>query len=83
MNALASRAVVRNPACVNPAHLEAVTHRENVLRGAGVSAIQARKTHCKHGHEFTPENTMKVRTPSGNGGRRCRTCDRIRKRITA
>lgn len=37
--------------CVNPAHLEPVTHLENAHRGA-----HATKTHCKHGHEFTPEN---------------------------
>ena len=36
----------RNRACVNPAHLEPVTHRENMRRG-----VQARKTHCKHEHE--------------------------------
>jgi hypothetical protein len=39
-------------ACVNPDHLEAVTHRENVLRGTGVSAINARKTSCPRGHPY-------------------------------
>lgn len=57
-------------ACVNPDHLEAVTHRENVLRGIGPSAIHAAQTHCIHGHEFTPENT-KIRS---DGGRRCLAC---------
>lgn len=61
----------RNPACVNPDHLEPVTHRENVLRGDSPTAINARKTHCKRGHEFTVENTYV--TPS-TGGRNCRTC---------
>lgn len=56
----------RNRACVNPAHLEAVTFNENVRRGA-----RARQTHCKHGHEFTPENTY-----LGCGARQCRTCQR-------
>lgn len=32
------------------------------------------KTHCKHGHEFTAENTM----PQTNGGRACRTCNNDR-----
>lgn len=36
----------------------------------------ARKTHCKHGHEYTPENTM----PQTKGGRQCRECHRIRHR---
>jgi len=37
-------------ACVNPAHLEPVTCRENILRGNDLSAIQARQTHCSKGH---------------------------------
>jgi len=67
----------RNPRCVNPAHLEPVTHRENVMRGAGISAVNARKTHCIHGHEYTAENTT-----INAGYRECRTCinARLRKR---
>lgn len=64
--------------CVNPDHLEAVTLRENVLRGIGPSAINARKTHCKRGHEFTPENTA-IRGPKKTH-RYCRECDRKRTR---
>jgi hypothetical protein len=67
----------RNRACVNPAHLEPVTHRENALRGVGVSAINARKTHCVHGHEFTPENTL---VNPKNGHRQCRACAARRSR---
>ena len=59
--------------CVNPSHLEVVTVKENVLRGVGLTAINARKTHCQHGHEFTPENT--IHTISGKSkSRMCRTC---------
>jgi hypothetical protein len=65
----------RNPPCANPAHLEAVTCQENLLRGEGISAVNARKTHCKNGHEFTPENTRIEK----RGGRSCRRCDVIRK----
>lgn len=62
-------------ACVNPAHLEAVTHAENVLRGNGLAGENARKTHCKRGHEFTPENTYR----QGGGDKRgCRECKRLR-----
>lgn len=42
----------RNRSCVNPAHLEAVPIRENVLRGSGPTARNARKTHAKCGHPF-------------------------------
>lgn len=42
-----------------------------VRHGNHPSAV---KTHCKRGHEFTPENTM----PNGPGGRGCRTCNRER-----
>jgi len=54
----------RNRACVNPGHLEPVTHAENQRRG-----VLAR-THCKWGHEFTPENTY-----VGGGKRTCRICN--------
>ena len=66
----------RNRACVNPAHLEPVSTRENVHRGNGLAAVAARKTHCVHGHEFTEWNTLTRN--DGNGGRRCRTCERAR-----
>lgn len=59
--------------CVNPAHLEAVTHRENTLRSDAPVAANARKTHCEQGHEFTPENTYVVK---GRYQRQCRTCKR-------
>lgn len=64
----------RNRACHNPAHLEAVTHRENILRGKGVCAKNARKTHCERGHPFSKENTNINR----HGYRICRACKRIK-----
>jgi hypothetical protein len=59
----------RNRMCVNPEHLEAVTHRENVLRGESLAAQNARKTHCQRGHALTPENTYRY-----HRGRECRRC---------
>ncbi len=67
----------RNRGCVNPDHLELVTSKVNTLRGEGVTAKNARKTHCKNGHEFTPENTYS--RPRKQGGRDCKQCLRDRK----
>jgi hypothetical protein len=57
--------------CVNPDHLEAVSHRENSLRGVGQSAIHAGKTHCDNGHPFDQANTY-----VWDGRRFCRACNR-------
>ena len=64
----------RNRKCVRPDHLEAVTSRENTLRGVSLAAVRARKTHCQRGHPFTDENTRCERGHS----RRCITCERAR-----
>lgn len=52
-------------ACVNPAHLEAVTHTENVRRSEPAS-----KSHCLRGHERTVANTLVAKS----GKRACRIC---------
>lgn len=60
---------VRN--CVNPEHLEAVTHKENLRRSAiQISSINKHKTHCRSGHEFNKLNTYHRPT----GGRMCKRC---------
>lgn len=59
-------------ACVNPAHLELVTSKENTLRGESPSAKNSRKKQCKYGHAFTPENTGKKH----RGERYCKQCSR-------
>lgn len=63
----------RTPACVNPEHLEPVTNYENVVvRGTtSVSAVNARKTHCVHGHLLSGSNLYM--RPNG-GQRYCRLC---------
>jgi hypothetical protein len=72
----------RNPPCVNPAHLEPVTNKTNILRGVGVGAVNAQKTHCIRGHEFTPENIRWIAPnwPGGAERRACRTCRREKNR---
>ena len=67
----------RNRACINPDHLEPVSHRENVLRGFGPTSLNARKTHCKRGHPLSGDNLYII--PS-TGSRVCRVCDRERQR---
>ncbi len=59
----------RNPPCVNPEHLEPVTHAVNMRRGKNPA-----KTHCPRGHEYSQENTR-----SYEGRRFCRACERQRK----
>lgn len=65
----------RNKRCVNPDHLEPVTQRVNTLRGHSRAAVNARKSHCIHGHELTPDNVYIVRLPTAVS-RYCRTCRR-------
>lgn len=62
----------RNTACVNPAHLDPVPSKVNLMRSDAPAAVNARKTHCANGHEFTPENIY--RPPSRPNSRMCRTC---------
>jgi hypothetical protein len=58
--------------CCNPMHLEPVTKTENIRRGDSAAGLNARKTHCPSGHEYSAENTY--RSPAG--ARYCRECSR-------
>lgn len=64
----------RNPRCINPDHLDPVTHRENVMRGNSPPAKAAARDTCAHGHPYTESNLYVY----PNGARRCRRCTRIR-----
>ena len=57
--------------CVNPVHLEAVTHRENMLRGESPAAKAVRRGTCPSGHAYVQLS---------NGARRCYICDSAKAR---
>jgi hypothetical protein len=58
----------RNPSCVNPDHLEPVSHAININRGINANR---NKTRCKNGHPYIETNTRVV-----SGSRRCMICKR-------
>ena len=61
-----------NRACINPNHLQAVTHQENMYLGA------TRRKQCKAGHEWNDKNTYITQVKRKQGGYRtqryCRVC---------
>lgn len=60
----------RNTSCINPAHMEPVTLRENIRRGAAV------QTHCKYGHPL--DGRMRDKKMRSGWARYCKTCLRHR-----
>lgn len=57
----------KNKGCVNPGHLVPVT---DATHPGNIADVRRSQTHCKRGHEFTPENTMSYQA----GHRKCRAC---------
>ncbi|TXH53914.1 MAG: HNH endonuclease [Desulfurellales bacterium] len=70
----------RNRSCCNPAHLEAVTPRENTMRGDTIIARNAAVTHCPQGHLYGPDNSFPSDLRRGKQ-RRCRTCHIAREKL--
>ncbi|MFD9150335.1 HNH endonuclease signature motif containing protein [Streptomyces albidoflavus] len=70
--------------CVADTHLDAVDHRTNVLRSTGPSAVNARRTTCKAGHDLTDPTVVHISYPPSHphGMRKCRACARDRARRT-
>lgn len=66
----------KNPWCVNPVHLEAVSHAENIRRSNTVMGRNSRKTHCLRGHALYGGN-LRIDT---SGNRQCRICTNWRAR---
>lgn len=60
----------RTRACVNPSHLDPVTAEENVRRGEGPTAVNARKARCHRGHPLDYIDSQ--------GARQCSTCRTVR-----
>lgn len=73
--------ICKNRKCCNPKHLRMVSPTENTLgdNSKNPTAINLRKTHCKHGHEFTNENTGH----SMDRGRRRRYCKKCHRKKAA
>jgi hypothetical protein len=65
----------RNPPCIKPDHLEAVSHKENLARGEGPFPEEKRKTHCLRGHPLTIENCQPSALKLGH--RNCKICHNI------
>lgn len=62
----------RHRACINPLHSDPVTMEVNILRGLGMGALNAVKTHCKRGHPLSGENLYLY----SDGRRSCQVCRR-------
>lgn len=62
--------------CINPHHLEPVTHLVNIHRGVAPSIIASIANQCTHGHVFTEVNTL---IGKSDGKRYCRECCRLKK----
>lgn len=63
-----------NTLCVNPNHLIPGTHTDNMRDKVDRNRTARSKTHCRHGHERTPENIYQSKA----GEWHCRVCHKLR-----
>lgn len=70
----------RTRRCVNPRHLEPVTHTVNLRRGRTLTAANIAKTHCPNGH---PYNFVEFSPTRQRAYRRCSTCRNAQARARA
>lgn len=62
------------PSCIKPSHLFIGSAKHNIADCVAKGRhFWAAKTHCPHGHEYTPENTV-VRKRASGTFRRCLAC---------
>jgi hypothetical protein len=67
--------------CFNPDHLYVGNQSRNILDAVELGTqVNARKTHCPQGHEYTPENTILEIKLFGRKTRHCKICNNSRKR---
>lgn len=71
--------ICRNRSCVNPEHLQQVTHKENMSNAV---EYKVRKDYCKKGHLLSPDNLYICYKKNGQIRRICRICKKISERKT-
>jgi hypothetical protein len=68
--------ICENRKCVNPEHLQAITLKQNILKGKSVCAQKAKQIYCHKNHPLSGENLYI--TPDNR--RQCKTCNKIRQK---
>ena len=67
--------ICNNRSCCNPKHLELTSLKNNILKGNGPTAINARKIYCLNNH------LLPIKSNRRDGGRRCLICQKAKDKI--